>query len=62
MPMALEGSQGLVTGQAQRLACCSGVGQPPPAYALLGGRPHICQLALRVQPQLSHFLSICLQT
>ncbi len=61
MRVAPDGCKGLVTGEAQGLAGRSGVGQPPPAYPLLGSCPYICKLALHKQFQLTHFLPIRLQ-
>lgn len=61
MHVSPQRGQGLVAGQAQGLASCSGVGQSAPAYSLLCGCPHICKLALRIQPQLAHLLTVSLQ-
>jgi len=61
MRVSPQRGQGLVAGQAQGLASCSRVGQSAPAYPLLCCCSHICELALHIQPQLTHFRTISLQ-
>lgn len=61
MSVRPQRGQGLVAGQAQGLASCRGVGQSAPAHPLLCSCPHICKLALHIQPQLAHFLTVSLE-